>query len=257
MALDTRTFDSKPWSGIGPNCQLIFHLLGEQTVNDVFTSPFYEVLENCEAKVPGAGPPPSGSDYIESAKVQPIQQGVQQLAHLFQRTSNVNPSNPTSKEWAQTTLVDLIRGDVRPDLQIKGSCAGLKVLGCFLVFDQIPDGVHYRSISLINNYGFLDPAGFGGQPLKVLLTTNKYRLIARKAKQAGILRVLAYPFTPGEVVRRPRGAAPIGEGNGKCCNGGSCQDVGPGVDPDDFYCESVDPENDPNGPCNSLADPCI
>ncbi len=253
MPLDSTTFDSKRWEGLGPNCQLVFHLLGTQIISDIFTEPFYLVLDNCEQKILNAGPKPYGEDYIDVNNVAPIQEGLQRLSLLFRRTSMIYPNDPASPTWKEVTLRDLVTGAVTADIQVQGECARLKTLGCFFSFDHIPPGMHYRANKLINTYNFLSPAGTGSQPLNIFITSGSYRRIARIAKHAGILGILANPFGDNEMVKSTGG--PIGDGNGKCCNGTVCQTPSLPFDEDDFYCELADP-SDPASGCNSMADPC-
>jgi len=40
--------------------------------------------------------------------------------------------------------------------------------------------------------------------------------------------------------------------NGRCCINGRCVGNVPQV----YYCESIDPVNDPYGPCNAMSDVC-
>lgn len=250
MPLTNLTFDeSSKYPGIGVNCQALFYLLGEQKIRDIFTSPFREVLDHCETKVPSAVP-----DFIDAVKSAPIQTSLQQLLTLFERTTNVDPYDPMSKTWADTTLEDLVRGNVTPDIQVQGASQALKELGGFLPFYHIPAGMHYHAISLIDDYEFLAPgnSGFGNKKLKVFLEETGHKQKARKAKLAGIFRVLANPFLGGEHVK----GGPFGEGNGRCCSGGSCTAVTGPYNPDDYYCESTDPEDPSVNDCNSLSDTC-
>ncbi len=257
MALDMTTFDSTPWPGIGVNCQLIFHLLGSQKIVDIFESNFSDVLDNCIAKIPNTGP--GGTDYVDSAKLMPIETGLKSLSALFKRQT---AANAAGKKWAATTLEDLVTHNVEADNLVLQECATLKRLGCFFAFDHIPKGTEHHAKSLIASYNFLDvsPGGMGNNPLSHFLNTTGSNRIARKAKLAGIFKVIADPFKSTEVVRssiseKPGGTS-VGDGNGQCCSGGTCQAVASPHDPDDFYCELSDP-NDPMSGCNSMADPCV
>jgi hypothetical protein len=273
MALNPATYDFDPeteWMGLGVNCQALFHLLGEQTLADIFRNTYFtDVLYFCRERILlmialGANYPAPATPYRYIWPLAKQEQVRDQLELLIAALH--------SNGYGTATLEQLVAGSVSiKSAPVEKACQDLKRMGGFLVFNHIPNGMRYRAMSLFNAYGFLEtmpqgtapgetlPRAVGNWLLKSFLTeparstqgtaTRAFR-IARKAKQAGIFRVLNDPFSSDEILKAG-GPIAFAEGNGKCCLNGNCVDVEPGVDPDSYYCEE-----DTAGNCNSLADPC-